>query len=245
MKRKIVVGVLIVLFALSLVPMSVSARKTIVNGIPTVEATRSLDDGSDYGYVLGGIGNTSGWTDTLDIPTVGVNEHSKREMMEWKGSEQMETISGWHLDIPTVGVNEHSKREMMEWKGSEQMETISGWHETKGDRWETAITVPEGPTSELVNQFNMTNTAGRNTTNFNITGETWRVEWNYSTSSNHSYFAYDLVDEEGLIVHSVTARNPKYEIRGVTYLKGTGEELYFRVDKANLDSWSIKVYQDV
>ena len=213
MKRKIVVGVLIVLFALSLVPMSVSARKTIVNGIPTVEATRSLDDGSDYGYVLGGIGNTSGWTDTLDIPTVGVNEHSKREMMEWKGSEQMETISGWH--------------------------------ETKGDRWETAITVPEGPTSELVNQFNMTNTAGRNTTNFNITGETWRVEWNYSTSSNHPYFAYDLVDEEGLIMHSVTARNPKYEIRGVTYLKGTGEELYFRVDKANLDSWSIKVYQDV
>lgn len=215
MKTKIVVGILIVLFVLSLVPMSVSARKTIVNAIPTIAATRSLDDGSGYGYgyVRGGICNTSRWTDSMDIPTVGVNEHSKRELMEWRGSEQMETISGWH--------------------------------ETKGYVWETAITVPEGPTSELVNQFNMTNTAGRNTTNFNITGETWRVEWNYSTSSNHSYFAYDLVDEEGLIVHSVTARNPKYEIRGVTYLKGTGEELYFRVDKANLDSWSIKVYQDV
>lgn len=213
MKTKIVVGILIVLFALSLVPMSVSAAKTPVIGIPTVDATRSLDDGSDYGYVLGGIGNTSGWTDAFDIPTVGVNEHSKREMMEWKGSEQRETISGWH--------------------------------ETKGYVWETAITVPKGPTSELVNQFNMTNTAGMNTTNFNITGETWRVEWNYSTSSNQPYFAYDLVDEEGLIMHSVTARNPKYEIRGVTYLKGTGEELYFRVDKANLDSWSIKVYQDV
>lgn len=213
MKTKIVVGILIVLFALSLVPMSVSAAKTPVIGIPTVDATRSLDDGSDYGYVLGGIGNTSGWTDAFDIPTVGVNEHSKRELMEWKGSEQMETISGWH--------------------------------ETKGYVWETAITVPKGPTSELVNQFNMTNTAGMNTTNFNITGETWRVEWNYSTSSNQPYFAYDLVDEEGLIMHSVTARNPKYEIRGVTYLKGTGEELYFRVDKANLDSWSIKVYQDV
>ena len=208
MKTKIVVGVLIVLFVLSLVPMSVSARKTIVNGIPTIAATRSLDYDT-----LAAIGNTSGWPDTFDIPTVGVNEHSKREMMEWKGSEQMETISGWH--------------------------------ETKGDVWETAITVPKGPTSELVNQFNMTNTAGRNTTKFNITGETWRVEWNYSTSSNQPYFAYDLVDEEGLIMHSVTARNPKYEIRGVTYLKGTGEELYFRVDKANLDSWSIKVYQAV
>nr|QNO57579.1 hypothetical protein MFOBGCIO_00007 [Methanosarcinales archaeon ANME-1 ERB7] len=212
MKTKIVVGILIVLFALSLVPMSVSARKTIVNAIPTVEKG-SLDYEVDVPPKLAATGNTSWWTDTFDIPTVGVNEHSKRELMEWRGSEQMETISGWH--------------------------------ETKGDVWETAITVPEGPTSELVNQFNRTNTAGRNTTNFNITGETWRVEWNYSTSSNHSYFAYDLVDEEGLIMHSVTARNPKYEIRGVTYLKGTGEELYFRVDKANLDSWSIKVYQDV
>lgn len=245
MKTKIVVGILIVLFALSLVPMSVSAAKTIVIGVPTVDATRSLDYPTDDPFTLAATGNTSVWRDRFDIPTVGVYAHFKRETMEWKGSEQMETISGWHLDIPTVGVNEHSKREMMEGKGREQMETISGWHETKGDVWETGITVPKGPTSELVNQFNMTNTAGRNTTKFNITGETWRVEWNYSKSSNQPYFAYDLVDEEGLIMHSVTASNPKYEIRGVTYLKGTGEELYFRVDKANLDSWSIKVYQAV
>ncbi len=96
----------------------------------------------------------------------------------------------------------------------------------------------------LVKHFTRTDSKGY-TTKFDITGKTWRVEWDYSTSSDYPYFAYHLLDEHGDIIHGISSHDDNYDSHGVVYLKGTGEDFYFQVWDANLWSWSIDVYQEV
>ena len=96
----------------------------------------------------------------------------------------------------------------------------------------------------LVKHFTRADSEGY-TTKFDITGEIWRVEWDYSTSSDYPYFSYHLLDEHGAIIHGISSHDDEYDSRGVVYLKGTGEDFYFQVWDANLWSWSIDVYQEV
>jgi hypothetical protein len=120
---------------------------------------------------------------------------------------------------------------------------------TEGFGRKTTIYVNKRQTSDstdsgLLKHFTRTDSDGY-TTKFDITGKTWRVEWDYSTSSDYPYFAYHLLDEHGHIIHGVSSHDADYDSHGVVYLKGTGEDFYFQVWDANLWSWSIDVYQEV
>ena len=117
---------------------------------------------------------------------------------------------------------------------------------TEGFGGKTYVYVYNLPAKEpgLVKHFTRADSKGY-TTKFDITGGTWRVEWDYSTSSDYPYFAYNLLDEHGDIIHGISSHDDEYDSRGVVYLKGTGEDFYFQVWDANLWSWSIDVYQEV
>ena len=97
--------------------------------------------------------------------------------------------------------------------------------------------------SRLVADFSRTDSDGY-TTKFDITGKTWRVEWDYSTSSKHPYFSYNLLDTHGHIIQGCSSSDAKYNSHGVVYLEGRGEDFHFQVWDANLWSWSIDVYQE-
>jgi hypothetical protein len=117
---------------------------------------------------------------------------------------------------------------------------------TEGFGGKTYVYVYNLPAKEpgLVKHFTRTDSKGY-TTKFDITGNTWRVEWDYSKSSDYPYFAYHLLDEHGDIIHGISSHDDNYDSHGVVYLKGTGEDFYFQVWDANLWSWSIDVYQEV
>jgi len=119
-------------------------------------------------------------------------------------------------------------------------------YDERYETYTTYICVYKRQTTEpgLVKHFTRTDSEGY-TTKFDITGETWKVEWDYSTSSDYPYFAYHLLDEHGDIIHGISSRDADYDSHGVVYLKGTGEDFYFQVWDANLWSWSIDVYQEV
>jgi len=127
--------------------------------------------------------------------------------------------------------------------------TVEDTEEIEYREWfggKTYIYVHNLPAKEpgLLKHFTRTDSEGC-TTKFDITGETWRVEWDYSTSSDYPYFAYHLLDEHRDIIHGVSSKDVDYDSHGVVYLKGTGEDFYFQVWDANLWSWSIDVYQEV
>ena len=119
------------------------------------------------------------------------------------------------------------------------------YNEYRNDTW-TYIMIKKCKNidSGRIANFHRTNSEGY-TTKFNITGQTWRVEWAYSTSSEHPYFAYNLLDTHGHIIHGCSSSDAKYNSHGVVYLEGQGEDFYFQVWDANLRSWSIDVYQEV
>jgi hypothetical protein len=113
------------------------------------------------------------------------------------------------------------------------------------ETYTTNICVYKRQTTETgrVKHFTRTDSDGY-TTKFDITGKTWRVEWDYSTSSKHPYFSYNLLDTHGHIIQGCSSSDAKYNSHGVVYLEGSGEDFYFQVWDANLWSWSIDVYQE-
>jgi PKD repeat protein len=82
----------------------------------------------------------------------------------------------------------------------------------------------------------------RTTETFRISGTKWKIDWSITSSSNYPYFYfYAYSSTSALSVAHQSCSTAPYSDTSYVY-EGSGT-YYFKIGAANLDDWSISIYQ--